>query len=113
VAEAALTLLTEMAQTSRSIPVQNSYHSANGAVLLAQGDYAGAIMELQEDAQNPLSLRLLEEAQTKAGQSADAHKTLATLAAISDERLETAFAMPSARAALKNDTTQTAQGGAH
>jgi tetratricopeptide (TPR) repeat protein len=113
VAEAALKLLTEMAQTSRSIPVQNSYHSASGAVLLARGDYAGAIIELQEDAQNPLSLRLLEQAQTKAGQSADAHKTLATLAAISDERVETAFAMPSARAALKNDTTQTAQGGAH
>ena len=113
VAEAALKLLAEMAQTSRNIPVQNSYHSANGAVLLAQGDYAGAITELQEDAQNPLSLRLLAEAQSKAGQSADAHKTLATLAAISDERVETAFATPPARAALKNDTTQTAQGGAH
>ncbi len=113
VAEAALKLLAEMAQTSRSIPVQNSYHSANGAVLLAHADYAGATTELQEDAQNPLSLRLLEEAQTKAGQSADAHKTLATLAAISDERVETAFAMPAARTALKNDTTQTAQSGAH
>ncbi len=113
VAQAALKLLAEMAQTSRSLPVQNSYHSANGAVLLAHGDYAGAITELQEDAQNPLSLQLLAEAQTKAGQSADAHKTLATLAAISDERVETAFAMPPARAALKNDTVQTAQGGAH
>lgn len=113
VAQAALKLLAEMAQTSRSIPVQNSYHSANGAVLLAQGDYAGAITELQEDAQNPLSLQLLAEAQAKAGETADAHKTLATLAAISDERVETAFAAPPARAALKSDTTQTAQGGAH
>ena len=113
VAEAALKLLAEMAQTSRSIPVQNSYHSAHGAALLAQGDYAGAITELQEDAQNPLSLRLLAEAQSKAGQPADAHKTLATLAAISDDRMETAFAIPPARAALKSDTTQTAQGGAH
>jgi tetratricopeptide (TPR) repeat protein len=113
VAEAALKLLAEMAQTSRSIPVQNSYHSANGAVLLAHADYAGAITELQEDAQNPLSLQLLEEAQTKAGQSADAHKTLAALAAMSDERVETAFAMPAARTALKNDATQTAQSGAH
>ena len=113
VAEAALRLLAEMAQTSRSIPVQNSYHSASGAVLFARGDYAGAITELEEDAQNPLSLRLLAKAQSKAGQTADARKTLATLAAISDERVETAFAMPPARAALKNDTTQTAQGGAH
>jgi tetratricopeptide (TPR) repeat protein len=113
VAEAALKLLAEMAQTSRNIPVQNSYHSANGAVLLAHGDYAGAITELQEDAQNPLSLRLLAQAQTKAGKTSDAQKTLATLAAISDERVETAFAMPAARAALKSDTSQTAQGGAH
>lgn len=113
VAQDALKLLAEMAQTSRSIPVQNSYHSANGAVLLAQGDYAGAIPELQEDAQNPLSLRLLAEAQTKAGQTSDAKQTLATLAAISDDRVETAFATPSARAALKNDATQTAQSGAH
>src|SRR6202046_4829529 len=37
-AEAALKLLAEMAETSRSTPVQNSYHSANGAVLFAKGD---------------------------------------------------------------------------
>ena len=67
-----------------------------GQCSLAQGDYAGAITELQEDPHNPLSLQLLAEAQTKAGQSADARKTLATLAAISDERVETAFATPPA-----------------
>lgn len=112
-AQAALKPLSEMAATSRSNPVQNSYHSANGAVLFAKGEYAAAIPELQEDAQNPLSLRLLAKAQAKAGQSAEAQKTLATLAAISDERVETAFAAPQARAQLKNDTVQTAQRGAH
>jgi tetratricopeptide (TPR) repeat protein len=112
-AEDALKLLTSMAESSRSAPVQNAYHSANGAVLAAKGDYAGAIPELQEDAQNPLSLRVLVQAQTKAGQSADAQKTLATLAAISDERAETAFAAPDARTALKSATPQTAQGGAN
>jgi tetratricopeptide (TPR) repeat protein len=112
-AQAALKLLAEMAETSRSTPVQNSYHSANGAVLFAQGDYPGAISELQEDPQNPLSLRLLAEAQTKAGHTGEAQKTLATLAAISDERVETAFAAPQARTALKAETQQTAQGGAH
>jgi tetratricopeptide (TPR) repeat protein len=105
-AEAALKLLAEMAETSRSTPVQNSYHSANGAVLFAKGDYAGAISELQEDPQNPLSLRLLAEAQTKAGQAVDAQKTLETLAAISDERVETAFAAPQARMALKSEPPQ-------
>ena len=113
VAQGALKLLNEMAQTSRSVPVQNAYHSANGAVLLAQGDYAGAVSELQEDPQNPLSMRLLAEAQAKAGQAADAQKTLAALAAMSDERVETAFAAPQARASLQRETPQTAQGGAH
>jgi tetratricopeptide (TPR) repeat protein len=113
VAQAALKPLNTMAQTSRSTPIQESYHSANGAVLYAQGDYAGAIPELEEDAENPLSLRLLAEAQTKAGQTADAQKTLVTLAAISDERVETAFAAPQARALLKSDTQQTAQDAAH
>jgi tetratricopeptide (TPR) repeat protein len=106
-------LLENMARTSRSTPVQEAYHSANGAVLFAQGDYAGAIAELQEDPQNPLSLQLLTEAQTKAGQTADARKTLETLAAISDERVETAFAAPPARLALKHDAARPVQGGAN
>jgi tetratricopeptide (TPR) repeat protein len=112
-AQATLKLLENMAQTSRSTPVQEAYHSANGAVLFAQGDYAGAIAELQEDPQNPLSLQLLTEAQTKAGQAADARKTLETLAAISDERMETAFAAPAARSALKHDAAHPVQGGAN
>ncbi|HEY0702695.1 MAG TPA: tetratricopeptide repeat protein [Candidatus Acidoferrales bacterium] len=112
-AKIALKPLTAMSQTSRSAPVQKAYHSANGAVLLAQGDYAGAISEFQEDSQNPLTLRLLSEAQAKAGQTTDAQKTLATLAAISDERIETAFAVPQARSAMKTEFQQTAQTGAH
>jgi tetratricopeptide (TPR) repeat protein len=112
-AQATLKLLENMAQTSRSTPVQEAYHSANGAVLFAHGDYANAIAELQEDPQNPLSLQLQAEAQTKAGQSADARKTLETLASINDERMETAFAAPPARLALKRDATRTTQGGAN
>jgi hypothetical protein len=112
-AEKALKPLTAMSLTSRSIPVQKAYHSANGAVLLAKGDYAGAITELQEDAQNPLSLRLLSEAQAKAGQATESQKTLAALAAVSDERVETAFAVPQARLAMKLEPQQTAQTGAH
>jgi tetratricopeptide (TPR) repeat protein len=110
-AEAPAKQLAVMAKTSRSATVQKAYHSANGAALYAKGDYAGAISELQEDSLNPLSLRLLVQAQNKAGQAADAQKTLATLAAISDERAETAFAATEARASLKTAPTQSAQGG--
>jgi tetratricopeptide (TPR) repeat protein len=110
-AQAALQPLEAMSQTSRSIPIQTSYHAANGAVLLAKGDFAGAIPELQEDSQNPLSLKLLADAQSKAGRAADAQKTLTQLAAISDERVEVAFERPKAQAALKKEQQQTAQAG--
>ncbi len=106
VAVKALEPLSAMAQTSRNNLIQNSYHSANGAVLLVQGKYSDAISELEEDSGNPLSLQLLADAQVKAGQSADAQKTLVTLAAINDERVETAFAVPQARAALKGSSAQ-------
>jgi tetratricopeptide (TPR) repeat protein len=111
-AEDALRPLAVMAKTSRSAAVQKAYHSANGAELFVKGDYAAAIPELQEDALNPLTLRLLVRAQTKAGQTADAQKSLATLASISDERAETAFAVPEARAALKTSEAAPTRAGA-
>jgi tetratricopeptide (TPR) repeat protein len=110
-AQSALKPLAQMAQTSRSLPIQGAYHSANGAVLFAKGDFAGAISELQEDPYNPLSLKLLADAQAKAGQSADAQKTLTALAAISDERVETAFAVPQAKLALKANPDQSGRAG--
>jgi tetratricopeptide (TPR) repeat protein len=110
-AEAAAKPLATMAKTSRSATVQKAYHSANGAALYAKGDYAGAIPELQEDSLNPLTLRLLVQAQTKAGQAADAQKTLETLASINDERAETAFAATEARATLKTTPSAAAHGG--
>ena len=113
VAQKALEPLRAMAQTSRSNLVQQSYHSANGGVLLLQGKYADAISELQYDPRNPLSLQLLAAAQNKAGEAADAQKTLETLAAINDERVETAFAAPPARAALKSVSKSTAQAIGH
>jgi len=112
-AQKALKPLSVMAQTSRSNLVQQAYHSANGALLMTQGKSDEAISELQEDPQNPLSLQLLADAQNKAGQAVDAQKTLSTLAAINDERVETALAVPQARTALKNGAPTTAQVGTH
>jgi tetratricopeptide (TPR) repeat protein len=102
-------LLSEMARTSRSTPVQKSYHSASGAVMLLEGRYAFAVSEFQEDPRNPLSLRLLADAETKAGEPAAGQNVLVTLAAINDERVESAVAVPQARAALKAESPTTAQ----
>lgn len=108
-AERALAPLREMARTSRSNPVQKSYHSANGAVMLLEGRYAVAVSEFQEDPRNPLSLRLLADAEAKAGESAAGQNVLVTLAAINDERVESAVAVPQARAVLKAASPTTAQ----
>lgn len=108
-AERALAPLSAMARTSRSTPIQRSYHSANGAVLFLDGRYAMAVSEFQEDPRNPLSLRLLAEAETKAGEPVAGQQVLVTLAAINDERVESAVAVPQARAALKAVPPTTAQ----
>jgi tetratricopeptide (TPR) repeat protein len=108
-ADRAFAPLAVMAKTSRSTPVQKSYHSANGAVLLLDGRYAIAVAEFQEDPRNPLSLRLLADAETKAGEPVAGQQVLVTLAAINDERVESAVAVPQARAALKAVAPTTAQ----
>jgi len=105
--------LADIAQKSRNEHVQQSFHSANGAMLLAAGKYAEAISELQEDPRNPLSLALLAEAQNKAGQAAEAQKTMAVAAAVNDERVETAFAVPQVRAMLKGNSVESAQAKSH
>jgi tetratricopeptide (TPR) repeat protein len=102
VAKAALAPLSVMARTSRDNLIQQSYHSANGATLLLEGMYADAVSELQYDPRNPLSLQLLAVAETKAGEPAAGRDMLARLAGINDERIETAYAAPKARATLKD-----------
>ncbi|MGA8268149.1 MAG: hypothetical protein WB787_10320, partial [Candidatus Acidiferrales bacterium] len=112
-ARKALEDLNSMAQTNRDNVVQIAYHAANGAVMLLQGDYSGAISELEENSRDPLSLQLLANAQSKAGQTADSQKTLATLAAINDETIEMAFVVPPVRAALKSNSSPSAQQTSH
>ncbi|MGC1685546.1 MAG: tetratricopeptide repeat protein [Candidatus Acidiferrales bacterium] len=112
-ARKALEELNSMAQTNRDNVVQDAYHSANGAVMFLQGDYSGAISELEEDPRDPLSLQLLADAQSKSGQTADAQKTLATLAAINDETIEMAVVVPPVRAALKSNSSPSAQETSH
>jgi tetratricopeptide (TPR) repeat protein len=100
VAKAALAPLAVMARTSRDNLIQQSYHAVNGSVLLLQGICAEAVSELQYDPRNPLSLELLSDAETKAGEPAAGRDALTRLAGINDERIETAYAAPLARAAL-------------
>jgi len=105
--------LDGIVQNNRDNVAMDAYHSASGALLLLQGKYSDAISEFEEDPRNPLSLQLLADAQSKAGQTADAEKTLAILAAINDETVEMAYAVPPVRAALKSNVSKSAQDSSH
>jgi len=109
VASRALDTLAAFAEKSRNNVVQSSYYSTHGAVLLLQGKYTGAATELQEDPRNPLSLQLLANAQEKAGQVPESAKTLAALAAIYDERVETAAIAQPMRDALRRTNSPPTQ----
>jgi tetratricopeptide (TPR) repeat protein len=64
-ARRAVDRLAEMAKSSGSASIEQTYHGAAGRVLVAQKKYAAAIQQLQEDPTNPLSLKLLATAYEK------------------------------------------------
>lgn len=59
--------LQTMSASSQSQVVQLAAHSAQGALLLAEQQYPEAIAQLEEDASDPLSMRLLWQAYSRAG----------------------------------------------
>ena len=66
-ATTSLKLLQRMAEANSDGVVQSHYSGAAGAVLVAEGKYEDAIVQLEEDADNPFSMRLLFQAYQKAG----------------------------------------------
>jgi tetratricopeptide (TPR) repeat protein len=96
----AVSQLESMAGKSRSQVIQVCYHGAAGAVLVAQGKYAEAISDLQEDTADPLSMRLLWRAYNHTGASADANAVAAKLAALNVPTVEQALVVPQFRASL-------------
>lgn len=63
--------LEELAAHTRDMVIENTYESAHGYVLFAQGDVANATDELFTDLHNPLVLRQFILAQEKLGNSGD------------------------------------------
>ncbi|HEV2987980.1 MAG TPA: tetratricopeptide repeat protein, partial [Candidatus Angelobacter sp.] len=66
-AAASLKFLQGMAEANSDGIVQSHYSGAAGAVLVAQGKYEDAIVQLEEDSDNPFSMRLLFQAYQKTG----------------------------------------------
>lgn len=85
-------LLGALAETSRSEIVQRCYHAAIGASFMADGKFAEAIPELQEDPANAVSLKWLATAYEKAGNPQEAKATRDRMTLIHKITIEDAIA---------------------
>jgi tetratricopeptide (TPR) repeat protein len=92
-----LARLETMSESSDDKLIESAYHGAAGAVLFSQHKYDQAISHLEEDTNNPLSLRLLAAAYQKIGYSAGAKRTTETLTNLNDPTLEQALVVPAFR----------------
>jgi tetratricopeptide (TPR) repeat protein len=96
-AKANLSRLTDMSESSNDKLIELAYHGAAGAVWFNERKYDKAISHLEEDASNPLSLKLLAAAYQKIGYSAGAKRTDETLENLNDPTLEQALVVPAFR----------------
>ena len=97
VVDQAMFELENLATGSRSMIVQGSYHGAMGAQLFAKGDYAGAISQLEDDADEPASMELLARAYAENGATDKLHETEAKLRGTNLPTLEQALVVPEVR----------------
>jgi tetratricopeptide (TPR) repeat protein len=96
-AVAALKRLEELMKSTGNGYIEVAYHGAAGAVLLAQKNYGEAILELLEDDQSPLSLRMLATAYQKSGSAKEADSTRLHIANLHVASLEQALMLAESR----------------
>jgi tetratricopeptide (TPR) repeat protein len=92
-----LARLSDMSETANDKLIEVAYHGAAGAVLFNERKYDQAISHLEEDTNNPFSLKLLAAAYQKIGYSAGAKRTNETLTNLNDPTLEQALVVPAFR----------------
>jgi tetratricopeptide (TPR) repeat protein len=96
-AKSNLERLAAMSESSNDKLIELAYHGAAGTVLSSEHKYDQAISHLEEDTNNPLSLKLLAAAYQKIGYSAGAKRTTETLTNLNDPTLEQALVVPAFR----------------
>jgi tetratricopeptide (TPR) repeat protein len=97
-ADQALHQLEAMAGSSRSIIIQQSYHGAAGALLMARQKYADAIPHLEEDRDNPCSMELLSQAYSQTEAFDKMHEEQTDLRSTNLPTMEQALVVPAVRA---------------
>jgi tetratricopeptide (TPR) repeat protein len=100
-AEAALQQLATVADGADDKLIESAYHGAAGAALFAERKYKEAISHLEEDTDNPLSLKLLALAYRHSGDVQSSKHTSEVLASINTPILEQALVVPEFRDCLQ------------
>jgi tetratricopeptide (TPR) repeat protein len=77
--------------------IEEALHGASGAMELAQGNFAEAVNQFEEDDANPISMRSLITAYQKNGQDGNAVRLSAKLAALNVPQIEQALVVPEFR----------------
>jgi tetratricopeptide (TPR) repeat protein len=89
--------LEKMADGSRDMVIQSSYHGAAGALLVAKGKYEEAIAQLEEDEDDPFSMELLSRAYYEQGAGDKMHEIEVKLRGTNVPTMEQALVVPAAR----------------
>jgi tetratricopeptide (TPR) repeat protein len=89
-ASTSLKLLEDLAQANSDSVVQSHYSGAAGAILLAQGKYEDAIIQLEEDADNPFSMQRLFQTYQKTGDKQAVERIAQKLAKYNEPLIEQA-----------------------
>ena len=97
IAKSSLDALTKMSEDANDKLIDLAYHGALGAFLVSQQKYSEAIAHLEEDTNNPLSLKLLATAYGKTGDTSAAERTLDLLSNLNDPTIEQALVVPAFR----------------
>ncbi|MEP6644821.1 MAG: hypothetical protein ABJA69_09995 [Acidobacteriaceae bacterium] len=105
-ANAALAQLNQLSDESDDRLIETAYHGAAGAVFFSRHEYKKAALQLEEDINNPMSLKMLAAAYREMNNIADAKRTDETLANFNDPTLEQALVVPAFRKCLENPSCQ-------
>jgi len=103
-AQSNLDALAAMSEDANDNLIDLAYQGASGALLVSQEKYSEAIPHLEEDTNNPLSLKLLVTAYGKTGDRSAAQRTLDVLSNFNDPSLEQALVVPALRNCAQDAT---------
>jgi len=96
-AEASLQQLQAMATGSRNRVILASYNGAAGTLLMDQKKYEEAILNLEEDQENPFTMELLVQAYYQTNQTEKLHRAEAKLRGTNVPTMEQALVVPAVR----------------